>query len=118
MAGSTRKRRRGREFEVPILLVAILIACSGLVSGARVAHVIVALADNKYQGIVPVPAAIGNGDDPAHNLYWGAGYGVRTYFQRSGDWQVVGKCAAGKGPVLERCVFHNRHQDVFVVADA
>src|SRR5213596_1995295 len=39
--------------------------------GARVAHVLVALADNKYQGIVPVPAAIGNGDDPVRNLYWG-----------------------------------------------
>ena len=26
---------------------------------ARVAHVIVALADNQYQGIVPVPKAIG-----------------------------------------------------------
>ena len=41
----------------------------------RVAHVIVALADNRYQGIVPVPPAIGNGDDPDRNLYWGTRYG-------------------------------------------
>jgi hypothetical protein len=35
----------------------------------RVAHVIVALCDNEYQGIVPAPKAIGNGDDPHNNLY-------------------------------------------------
>ncbi|EDY21883.1 hypothetical protein CfE428DRAFT_0008 [Chthoniobacter flavus Ellin428] len=34
-------------------------------------HVFVALADNATQGIVPVPAKIGNGDDAEHNLYWG-----------------------------------------------
>lgn len=31
---------------------------------ARVLHVLVALCDNEHQGIVPVPAKIGNGDDP------------------------------------------------------
>jgi hypothetical protein len=35
----------------------------------RLIHVFVALADNVHQGIVPVPAALGNGDDPARNLY-------------------------------------------------
>lgn len=83
----------------------------------RVAHVLVALADNRYQGIVPVPAAIGNGDDPRHNLYWGAGYGVRTFFQKSADWDLVA-CTPGKGAVLERCVFRYRHGQIFVVADA
>lgn len=87
------------------------------VSG-RVAHVLVALADNRYQGIVPVPAAIGNGDDPAHNLYWGAGYGLRTFLQKSADWELVGRCRPGTGPVLERCVFRHRHEKVYVVADA
>jgi hypothetical protein len=85
---------------------------------ARVAHVLVALADNRYQGIVPVPPSIGNGDDPSHNLYWGAGYGVRTFFQKSADWVRVGNCAPGKGPVLERCVFRHRREKVYMVADA
>ena len=87
-------------------------------AGGRVAHVLVILADNRYQGIVPVPAAIGNGDDPAHNLYWGAGYGLRTFLQKSADWERIGSCGPGKGPVLERCVFRNRHENVYVVADA
>jgi len=28
----------------------------------------VALADNQHQGIVPVPAALGNGGDPIHSI--------------------------------------------------
>jgi len=35
--------------------------------------VFVALADNFNQGIVPVSAKLGNGDNPKTNLYWGAG---------------------------------------------
>ena len=84
----------------------------------RVAHVLVALADNRYQGIVPVPAAVGNGDDPVHNLYWGAAYGLKTFFQKAADWELVGKCSVGKGPVLQRCVFRNRQEKVYVVIDA
>ena len=41
-------------------------------------HVLVALCDNKYQGIVPVPPKIGNGQDPDNNLYWGCAFGVRS----------------------------------------
>jgi hypothetical protein len=85
---------------------------------ARVAHVLVALADNKFQGIVPVPPAIGNGDDPARNLYWGARYGLKTFLRKSADWELIGRCELGKGPVLERCIFRSRHQPVYVVADA
>jgi len=60
-----------------LMACAVLHAATGSGTGVRVAHVIVALADNRFQGIVPVPAAIGNGDDPSRNLYWGAGYGLR-----------------------------------------
>ncbi len=51
-----------------------------------VVHVVTALCDNKYQGIVRVPKQLGNGQDPANNLYWGALYGVRTFFKRSREW--------------------------------
>lgn len=44
---------------------------------ARIVHVFVALADNKNQGIVPVAAKLGNGEDAEYNLYWGAAYGVK-----------------------------------------
>jgi hypothetical protein len=84
----------------------------------RVVHVFVALADNQHQGIVPVPARLGDGDAPASNLYWGAAFGVKTFFRSSKDWELI---SASPGPILsilERCVFKHRTEDVYVVADA
>jgi hypothetical protein len=70
-----------------------------------IAHVIVALCDNEYQGIVPVPKAIGNGDDPQNNLYWGAGYGVKTFFRRSPNWKTISLAASDNPKVLDQAVF-------------
>jgi hypothetical protein len=84
----------------------------------RVVHVFVALADNQHQGIIPVPPALGNGRDPRRNLYWGAAYGVRTYFKASEDWELVWSGRGTKDAILERCVFKSRQDDVYLVADA
>ncbi|HWZ81051.1 MAG TPA: hypothetical protein VNW47_00420 [Terriglobales bacterium] len=84
----------------------------------RVVHVFVALADNEHQGIVPVPPRLGNGLDAAHNLYWGAGAGVKTFFGRSSDWKSVACWEKPKVNLLERCVFKHRMADVYLVADA
>lgn len=59
------------------------------VPGVKVVHVFVALCDNKHQGIVPVPEALGNGQDPKSNLYWGAQFGADTFFRNSKDWTPV-----------------------------
>lgn len=86
--------------------------------GPKTVHVFVALADNKNQGIVPVAAKLGNGEDAANNLYWGAAYGVKAFFAHSTDWQLV-TCRHGAKPqVLERCIFRHGKQSVFLVADA
>jgi hypothetical protein len=84
----------------------------------RVVHVFVALADNQHQGIVPVPAKLGNGEDAEHNLYWGSAYGAKTFFGRSSDWERTSCGKALKTAVLERCVFKNRGANVYLVADA
>ena len=84
----------------------------------RVVHVFVALADNQHQGIIPVPAKLGDGQAPSTNLYWGAAFGVRTFFRRSSDWILL---STGRGPkpeIIERCVFKDRAADVYLVADA
>lgn len=80
-------------------------------------HVFVALCDNKYQGIAPVPGKLGNGQDPNTNLYWGAAYGVRSYFKKSKDWQFISSSKPG-GNVLERIVFKHRVKNYYLVADA
>jgi hypothetical protein len=84
----------------------------------RTIHVYVALADNQNQGIVPVPPKLGNGEDPDHNLYWGAAYGVKTFFLRSAEWGLLACYQKPKVGVLERCVFKHRTQNVYLVADA
>lgn len=84
----------------------------------RTVHVFVALADNEHQGIVPVPARLGNGSDPEHNLYWGAAAGVKTFFARSSDWALLSCGQKPKPEVLERCLFKHRRAEVYLVADA
>lgn len=81
-------------------------------------HVMVALCDNEFQGIVPVPPKIGNGKDPDNNLYWGCGYGVRTYFQKSEEWEFL-KSQKLDSIKLERLIFrHLERDDYYLVADA
>jgi hypothetical protein len=84
----------------------------------RTVHVFVALADNEHQGIVPVPARLGNGLDPNQNLYWGAAAGVKTFFARSSDWALLSCAPKLKPEILERCIFKHRKAEVYLVADA
>jgi hypothetical protein len=84
----------------------------------RVAYVIVALCDNVNQGIVPVAPALGNGDDPARNLYWGARFGVRTHFNASREWRALTAVENPAPKILERVVYRHRTLDAYLVADA
>ncbi|MFL6254546.1 MAG: hypothetical protein ACJ74T_05965 [Pyrinomonadaceae bacterium] len=84
----------------------------------KVAYVIVALCDNVNQGIVPVAPALGNGDDPARNLYWGARFGVKTHFGASREWRAVSAVENPAPKVLERVVYKHRTLDAYLVADA
>ena len=110
-------RRRNEVVVVVLFFLAIGFAAAQK-PGNRTVHVFVALADNEHQGIVPVPAKLGNGEDAERNLYWGSAYGVKTFFSRSVEWQRV---SCGNGPtaeVLERCIFKYRTANVYLVADA
>lgn len=85
---------------------------------SRLVHVVVALCDNKYQGIAPTPDGIANGDDPASNLYWGAGYGVKTFFRKAKDWTLVADVRNPRAAVLERSIYRHKETGVYLVADA
>ena len=89
------------------------------INSVPVIHVFVALADNVNQGIVPVSASLGNGDNAATNLYWGAAFGIRTFFARkSRDWELIAVTPNPRAGILERCVFKHRRQALLMVADA
>lgn len=85
-----------------------------------VIHVFVALCDNEHQGIIPVAPKLGNGEDCENNLYWGASYGVKTYFEQSEDWELIAVIEEPRDIILERVVFYKELSggDIFLVADA
>lgn len=89
-----------------ILFLTAITAARAQDPGLRTVHVFVALADNQHPGIIPVPAKLGNGEDPEHNLYWGSAFGVKTFFTRSEDWTRISCEEKDKTEVLERCVFN------------
>jgi len=85
-----------------------------------VVHVTVALCDNEHQGIVPVPRAIGNGQDPRNNLYWGADFGVKSWLLRHERWQKIEASGTKESGILERLVARKviDGRPVYIVADA
>jgi len=97
---------------------ALLAGSASTPEHARTIHVFVALCDNEHQGIVPVPKELGQGDDPARNLYWGAMYGVKTFLRKSRDWTLVKIEKNSSVEVLERIVFKHKTASAYLVADA
>jgi hypothetical protein len=95
----------------------LLISLNGF-NQTRVIHVLVALCDNENQGIVPVPKAIGNGQDAKNNLYWGCGFGVKTYFKKQTDWKLIKQIDLPSKQIYERLVFKHKDSSVYLVADA
>lgn len=100
------------------LLLFILMPCSAFAAKMRTVHVTVALCDNVYQRIVPVPAKIGNGDDAANNLYWGAAYGVKSFMRKQAGWAMKPAPVPPESPIIERLVFTNKALRTVIIADA
>ncbi len=86
----------------------------------RRVHVIVALCDNDSQGIQPVPARIGDGDDLENNLYWGCSEGLKRFFQNSSRWELVSAEVAedSEAKILETCVFRHKSTGALLTAEA
>jgi len=85
----------------------------------RTIHVFVALCDNINQGIARVPDHLGNGQDPKGNLYWGAGYGVKSFFKyKAAEWKLVKSLKSGNPAILDRVLFKHKTKDVYMLADA
>lgn len=100
------------------ILIGLFILINQSSHATQVIHVFVALCDNVNQGIVPVPTKIGNGQDPNNNLYWGCGYGVRTYFKKDDEWTLITQEKPAETQILERCVFKHKTRDAILVAEA
>lgn len=101
-------------------LLTILLIASAAVAQAtpKQVCVFVALCDNKTQGIVPVGAKIGNGDDPDANLYWGCSDGFGSFFRNSSRWKVMKSDKDVSEAILRRLTLSYAEGDIDLVADA
>lgn len=104
----------------PLLIVALIFLCAFTKqeNAPKTIHIFVALCDNDNQGIVPVSSRLGNGQDAKNNLYWGALYGVKTYFKNSKDWTLVKTIKSDNPKILERILFKHKHSNTYMLADA
>ncbi|MCJ8330803.1 MAG: hypothetical protein HRT89_23185 [Lentisphaeria bacterium] len=101
------------------LCISVFILSANLLFSAdRQIHCFVALCDNKSQGIVPVSKTLGDGDSPRTNLYWGAMYGIKTWFKRSSAWKLEKTIKNPSKSILERIIFKHKNKDVWFTADA
>lgn len=105
--------RRG--WFIAVLFCALLSPASAAVKKIKV---FVALCDNASQGIAPVPAKIGDGNQPAQNLYWGCSDGLASYFKASKSWKLQPSPATNDGTILERLFFTNAALDCELTAEA
>ena len=101
-----------------LFCVCAFLCAASAMAETRTIHVFVALCDNKHQSIVKVPEALGNGQDPNNNLYWGAQYGVRTWFKKHEDWTLLQSIKNPSEQVLERCIFRHKSGKDYLIADA
>ncbi len=101
-----------------IILISLLLISFRAFDQAKYIHVLVALCDNDNQGIVKVPKKIGNGQDPANNLYWGCGYGVKTFMKKQTDWKFVKQINNPTKQIYGRLIFKHKDSLIYLVADA
>lgn len=108
-----------KDMRTLIILIFSLCFSTDLICQDKLIHVHVALCDNEFQGIVPVPESIGDGTKPRTNLYWGAGYGVRNFFDnKTEDWTLVSDFDCDNPLILDRVLFKHKDKDIYLLADA
>ena len=99
------------------LLLLLVLTLTASADPARI-HVFVALADNKSQGILPVPEAIGNGDDASRNLYWGCSEALKPVLKSSSQWKLNRTESNPTASIIERVTFLHTSGKWELVADA
>lgn len=100
------------------LFTICLLLSTSLQAQEKTIAVFVALADNQHQGIIPVPKAIGNGDDPEHNLYWGTAEGIQGVFDKSRAWRLIDKQDTANGVVLRTRSYQHKTYPAKLIAKA
>lgn len=105
---------------VLLLLLAVQSGLSARAEGKAI-RVFVALCDNATQGIIKVPAKIGDGNDLDNNLYWGCDEGLRSVFRASARWSRISaerNVETSTPVVLEELTFKHKATSSMLTASA
>lgn len=93
-------------------------ACAQADEDAQTIRVFIALCDNNTQGIMPVGAKIGDGDQPDENLYWDCSDGFGLYFKKSPHCKVVESEKEISEQILRRMTLRHKSSPITLIADA
>jgi hypothetical protein len=99
------------------IIFALLLVAPACAAPKKVA-VFVALCDNATQGIIPVPAKIGDGNKPGDNLYWGCTDGFSGCFRASKVWKLQRKEIPQDKRIFERLVYLHESGNIELTAEA
>lgn len=99
------------------IILALLLVIPAWGAPKKVA-VFVALCDNATQGIIPVPAKIGDGNKPDDNLYWGCTDGFSGCFHASKAWKLQRKEVPQDKRIFERVVYLHESGKIELTAEA
>ena len=98
-------------------IVVLLLLLQPLMAVPKKVAVFVALCDNASQGIIPVPAKIGDGNKPEDNLYWGCTDGFAGCFGSSKSWKLQKREVPDDKRILERRLYRHDSGDIEITAE-
>lgn len=101
----------------PLLFFLFLSLCSLPSRAQRTVHVLVPLCDLEKQGVLSDSEKLCSGGDPDDNLYWGARYGVRSFFEGQEEWKVLSS-SKGRDSIVERVLFSHDSSNTYMLAEA
>jgi hypothetical protein len=99
------------------LIVLLLFSLIPSLFAQRTVHVLVPLCDIEHQGVLATSEERCDGDDPRGNLYWGAKYGVKTFFERAKEWKLIRSMKGGEH-MAERLLFVHEASGTYMLAEA
>tara|TARA_B100001750_G_scaffold241966_1_gene254530 strand:- start:429 stop:1190 length:762 start_codon:yes stop_codon:yes gene_type:complete len=101
-----------------IKILIITVSCIFAEDNLRTIHILVPLCNSEHDGMVSVSTGC-DYNKPETNLFWGAIYGIKTFFKADvNNWEHIQDIQYQGSHILERSIFKHKKQNVTLIADA
>ncbi|MFB6257855.1 MAG: hypothetical protein ABEH38_04100 [Flavobacteriales bacterium] len=98
-------------------LLSLLLGTSAPGKAQKKVHVMVPLCDHEAQTVISSSDKRCDGQSPTQNLYWGARYGIRSFFERNPSWSLISSFPKDD-TLLDRLLFQHDSSDTYMLAEA